>query len=89
MSYSQGALVYNNKDFFAVLFPPLSIGKLSNMLCFGIKIDNLLNKLVNFVFKSTKIIQNNTSFVENINLIKTPIKNTFDSIFIIYYQNTR
>lgn len=87
LSYSQGALVSNLKsDFFAVLFPPITVGRLNNLLGFGIEIRNI----VKILKESNKISHNKLNNVGELNLSFTnTLENIKDSVFIIYYGSTK
>lgn len=90
LSYSQGALVFNKQsNFFAILFPAISIGRLNNLLGFGIEINTLFSIL-------HQNINQNNKFSLNKLLNKVALRHSFsqrfenikDSVFIIYYDNT-
>jgi len=77
-------------DFFSILFPPISIGRLNNLLGFGIEIRNIF-KILNDNLKETNKISNNK--LQNIPSsnpsFSQTLENIKDSVFIIYYGSTK
>ena len=93
VSYSQGALVFNNKGYYAALFPPLSVGRLNNLLGFGIELSNIFKRLNAYKIRNSKLVHNKVLNYYNQTSVKISndslLNNISDFIFIIYYGNTK
>lgn len=87
-------MVYNSKkQFYAVLFPPLSVGRLNNLLGFGIEIHNILRRLSKYSLDDSKVhlnkLLNHNYEISNLTYKDSVINSVFESIFVIYYGNTK
>ena len=84
-------MVFNAKKYYyAVLFPPISVGRLNNLLGFGVELKTILQILNEYMRDKNKLIYNKLSnSLFEYQSYSNRVDKVMESVFIIYYDNTK